>query len=45
MVMSCQAFDQSPKLKEHPCQVSATAYSIYSQLSSISGGHLLHIKW
>jgi hypothetical protein len=25
-----------------PCRLSATAYSVYSQLPSISGGHLLH---
>jgi hypothetical protein len=25
-----------------PCQLSATAYSIYSQLPSISGGRFLH---
>jgi hypothetical protein len=32
----------TPKLEDHPCRLSATAYSIYSRLPSISGGHLLH---
>jgi hypothetical protein len=27
-----------------PCQLSTTAYSIYSQLPSISGCHLLHLQ-
>jgi hypothetical protein len=32
----------TPKLEGHPCRLSATAYSIYLQLPSISGGRLLH---
>jgi hypothetical protein len=32
----------TPKLEDHPCRLSAIAYSIYSQLPSISGGRLLH---
>jgi hypothetical protein len=28
----------SPQLEDHPCYLSATAYSIYSQLTCISGG-------
>jgi hypothetical protein len=32
----------TPKLEDDPCQLSATAYSIYSQLPSISGGQLVH---
>jgi hypothetical protein len=31
-----------PKLEGHSCRLSATAYSIYSQLPSIPGGHLLY---
>jgi hypothetical protein len=30
----------TPKLETTPCWLSATAYSIYLQLPSISGGHL-----
>jgi len=30
------------KLEDTPCQLSVTAYSIYSQLPSISRGRLLH---
>jgi hypothetical protein len=30
------------KLEVTPCRLSATAYSVYSQLSSISGDRLLH---
>jgi hypothetical protein len=33
---------QPPSWRATPCQLSATAYSIYSQLPSISGGHLLY---
>jgi hypothetical protein len=33
---------RTPKLQGHPCRMSATAYSIYLQLSSIPRGHLLH---
>jgi hypothetical protein len=32
----------TPKLEDYPCRLSATAYSIYSQLPTISGGRLLH---
>jgi hypothetical protein len=32
----------NPKLEDLPMSASATAYSIYSQLHSISGGRLLH---
>jgi hypothetical protein len=28
----------TPKLEDHPCRLSTTAYSMYSQLPSISGG-------
>jgi hypothetical protein len=30
----------TPKLEDHPCRLSATAYSIYSQLPSVSRGLL-----
>jgi hypothetical protein len=30
----------TPKLKDHPCRLSAAAYSVYSQLPSIARGHL-----
>jgi hypothetical protein len=33
---------QRPRWTTTPCQPSVTAYSIYSQLPPISGGHLLH---
>jgi hypothetical protein len=33
---------QTPKLEDHPCRLSATTYSIYSQLPSITGGRVLH---
>jgi hypothetical protein len=33
---------QPPSWRTTPCRLSATAYSIYLQLSSISGGLLLH---
>jgi hypothetical protein len=32
----------TPSLKATPCTLSATAYSIYSQLPSMSGGRLLY---
>jgi hypothetical protein len=32
----------SPKLKDRPFRLSTTAYSIYSQLPSVSGGRLLY---
>jgi len=32
---------QPPSLKTTPCRLSATVYSIYSQLHSIPGGRLL----
>jgi hypothetical protein len=32
----------TPKLEYHPFRLSPTAYSVYSQLPSISGGRLLH---
>jgi hypothetical protein len=28
----------TPKLEDHPCRMSAAAYSMYSQLTSIAGG-------
>jgi len=34
---------QTPKLSTTPCRLFATAYLIHSQLSSISGGHLLYL--
>jgi hypothetical protein len=34
----------SPMLEVHPLFTVHTAYSIYSQLPSISGGHLLHLQ-
>jgi hypothetical protein len=40
-VMSCYP-TPNPSLRTTPCRLSATAYSIYSQLPSISGGRLLH---
>jgi hypothetical protein len=33
---------QHPSWITTPCRLSATAYSIYPQLPSISGGRLLH---
>ena len=35
---SCQHLAQSPSRRITPCRLSATAYSIYSYLPSISGG-------
>jgi hypothetical protein len=32
----------TPSLEDHPCRLSATAYSVYSQLPSISVGRVLH---
>jgi hypothetical protein len=32
-------FTQPPSWRATPCYLSATAYSIYSQLTSIAGGH------
>jgi len=37
-VMGCRPHAQPPSWRTTPCRLSATAYSIYSQLSSISGG-------
>jgi hypothetical protein len=34
----------TPKLKDHPCRLFATIYSIYSQLRSISWGRLFHLQ-
>jgi hypothetical protein len=36
------AHAQPPSWRTTPFRLSATAYSIYSQLPSISGGRLLH---
>jgi hypothetical protein len=33
---------QPPSWRTTPCRLSATAYSIYSQLPTIPGGRLLH---
>jgi hypothetical protein len=33
---------QPPSWRVTPCRLSSTAYSIYSQLLSISGGRLLY---
>jgi hypothetical protein len=33
---------EPPSWRKIPCQLSMTAYEIYSQLPSISGGHSLH---
>jgi hypothetical protein len=33
---------QPPSWRATPCRLFATAYSIYSQLPSISGGRVLH---
>jgi hypothetical protein len=38
------AHAQPPKLEDHPLSAVATAYSIYSQLPSKTGGRLLHPK-
>jgi hypothetical protein len=35
---------QSPIQKTIPCQPNITAFSVFSWLPSISGGHLLHIQ-
>jgi hypothetical protein len=42
MVRSCKPHAQPPRWRTTPCRLSEIAYSIYSQLPSISGGHLLH---
>jgi hypothetical protein len=39
---NCWLHVQPPSWMPTPCRFSATAYSIYSQLPSISGDHLLH---
>jgi hypothetical protein len=36
---------QPPSCRTTPCRLSATAYSVYSWLPSISGGRLLHPLW
>jgi hypothetical protein len=41
-VISCQPLAQPPNGRTTPCQLSATVYSIYSRLPSISGRRLLH---
>jgi len=33
---------QPPQLEDHPYRLYAIAYSIHSQLPSISGGRLIH---
>jgi hypothetical protein len=38
MVRGCRPHAQPPSWRTTPCRLSATAYSIYSQLPSISGG-------
>jgi hypothetical protein len=35
----------TPKLEDHPCRLLATAYSMYSQLPSISGGRSSLRNW
>jgi len=42
MLRSCKPLTQTPNCGTIQCQLSATAYSIYSQLPSISVGHLLN---
>jgi hypothetical protein len=42
IVRSCQHHAQPPSWRTTPCRLSATAYSIYLQPPSISGGCLLH---
>jgi hypothetical protein len=42
MVGSCWPCAQQPSYRTTICQLFAIAYSIYLQLPSISGGHLLH---
>jgi hypothetical protein len=39
---SCYPHAQHPSWRTTPCRLSATAYSIYSQLPSIPGGCVLH---
>jgi len=39
---NCYNLPQPPKLKDHHLSAAATAYSIHSQLSSLSGGLLFH---
>jgi hypothetical protein len=39
-VKSCNPHAQPPSWRTTPCQVTAAAYSIYSQVPSISGGRL-----
>jgi hypothetical protein len=38
----CQPHAQLPSWRTTLCRLSATAYTIYSQLPSIPGGRLLH---
>jgi hypothetical protein len=42
MMRSCQPLVQSPSWRTTPCWLPTTAYSIHSQLPSISGGCLLY---
>jgi hypothetical protein len=37
-------YRHAPRWRITPCQLSVTAYSIYSQLPSIRGGRLLHLQ-
>jgi hypothetical protein len=42
---SCQHLDQPPSWRITLCRLSATVYSIYSQLSSTSGRAMLWRQW
>jgi hypothetical protein len=44
MVRTCYPTPNPQSWRITPCRLSATAYSIYLQLPSISGGHLLHLQ-
>jgi hypothetical protein len=44
MARSCSSHAQPPSRRTTPCQPSATAYSIYSQPPSKTGGRLLHLQ-
>jgi hypothetical protein len=38
-VKGCEPHAQPPSRRTTPCRLSAAAYSVYSQLTSIAGGH------
>jgi hypothetical protein len=42
--MNCYPLAYPPSRRTILCRLSATAYSIYSQLPSVSGGRLLHLQ-